>query len=355
MNRRIARAGLLLAVCAGWLPGLPDTVWGACAMERERPGQTGWFIRHLGADCSEAERTAQAVKSDEVLSALKAGRGVGLDGIVLAGDLLFDAVPAVAGSDIPQTLQDVMPAGPVRRLAGPLLLTHSIVRGAIGTRTEKGYLVIQGGVTATGTTFEQLADFSRTVFAGPADFSGASFQSQAFFIEARFAKPARFERTAFGPHTRFHKAVLADSAVFQDAFFAGLAEFLEVTFKKDTNFSQAVFKMGTGFSGSRFQGTLDMSGAVFEREAFFTFTEFDGDAAFRGVMFKGTTDFSDARFQGADDFARTVFTVEPRFARVKTSGERTSKKWLSDPLVLYGLAGLLLAASLLLVWRLRRQ
>ena len=360
--RLVVALALVAAASLGWPgEGAVPSAWGACAMEREHPDQTGWFIRHLDSDCSMADREAQAVQADDVLAALTAGKGVALDGVVVAGDLLFDAMPAVpAGTvaDPPPVFQELIQAGQIRtmrRLAGPLTIANSTVRGAFGSRAASDYLIIQGPVTASGTTFERLVDFSRTVFMGPAEFSGSTFQAQAFFIEARFAQAARFEQVVFGPHTRFHKAVFAGPGTFHAAAFNGLAEFLEVMFLSDANFSKAAFSMGTGFSGSRFKGRLDASGAVFEREAFFTFTEFEQDAVFRGAAFKGTTDFSDAHFKGMDDFSRAVFTVEPRFTRVQTSGARSSPGLSSDPRVLYGLAGILLVATLLLAWRMRQQ
>lgn len=365
MSHNWARAVLVLWVSALYSGGgggvFGISAWAACTMERERPGQTDRFIRHLGSECSEAERAAQAIKAEEVLAALEAGKGVDLAGVVLTGDLLFDALPPVAVetiADAPPVFLDLVEAAQlttVRHLGGSLTMTNSLIRGAIGSRTAKDYLVIQEGVVATGTTFEQPADFSRTVFLGSVDLSGSVFAAQAFFIAARFAQPVRFEQTSFGPHTRFHKAVLSDTAIFRGAAFNGLAELLEVVFARDADFSRTKFRLGSGFSGSRFRGRLDMSEAVFEREAFFTFTEFEQDAVFRGGLFKGTADFSDARFQGADDFSRAMFTVEPRFVRVNSSGAKPLHGLLSNPRALYGLAGLFLTVSFFLVWHIRRQ
>lgn len=358
---RMGRGAVLAVMAAGaWLNGWEaPQAQSACVLERERPDQPMMFVRHLGSECTERERAAQAIKAEDVIAALKAGRGVDIDGAMIAGDLFFDALPPVkaeAISNQPSLLRDALRAQQiteVRRLAGPLAITHSVVRGTIGTRLKAGYVVVQGPVTLTGTTFERLADFSRMVFLGPVDCSEAVFLSQAFFIQALFAQPARFEKTAFGLHSRFHRSVFSGPVSFLRAGFSGLAEFLEVTFEKEASFSRAYFKMGTGFSGSRFGGILDFSEALFEREAFFTFAVFEQDAYFRRSTFRGTADFSDAQFKGIDDFSKVMFDVQPSFARVKASGARPAPGSLQDPRMLYGIAAILAVFTVVFLWSMR--
>jgi len=334
---------------------------GACVMERKRPDQSAAFVRHLGPECTEPERDAQAVKAEEVLAAMKSGKGVDIAGAMIVGDLFFDLLPLVkaeAVSNQPALVRDALRTQQiteVRRLAGPIAITHSVVRGTIGTRIKDGYVVVQGPVALTGTTFERTADFSRMIFLGPVDCSEAVFLSQVFFIQTLFAQPARFEKTAFGPHSRFHRSVFGESASFLRAGFNGLAEFLEVTFAKEASFSRAYFKMGTGFSGSRFGGILDFSEALFDREAFFTFTVFDQDAYFRRSTFRGTADFSDAQFKGIDDFSKVMFDVQPNFARVKASGARPSPWSLQDPRMMYGIAALLALFTLAFLLSMRKR
>ncbi len=360
---RLGRGAVLTVVVVGaWLNGweVPQAQ-SACVLERERPDQPMMFVRHLGSECTEQEREAQAVKADEVFAALKNGKGVDIDGATIVGDLFFDALPPVkaeAISNQPSLLRNALRAqqiAEVRRLAGPIAITHSVVRGTIGTRLKDGYVVVQGPVTLTGTTFERTADFSRMVFLGPVDCSEAVFLSQAFFIQALFAQPARFEKTAFGPHSRFHRSVFGESASFLRSGFNGLAEFLEVTFEKEASFSRTYFKMGTGFSGSRFGGILDFSEALFEREAFFTFTVFERDAYFRRSTFRGTADFSDAQFKGIDDFSKVMFDVQPSFARTKASGARSSPGSLQDPRMMYGIAAILAVFTVLFLLSMRTR
>lgn len=362
-----ARGALvLIAVTLGvWLSGL--AIWdvvpalGACAMERERADQAAVFIRRLSEACTEQERDAQAIKAEEVAAALASGRGVEIAGAVIVGDLLFDALPPVKPETIPglpAAVRDalrVQQLAEVRRLAGPVTITRSVMRGIVGSRLKDAYLIAQGPVTLTGTTFERTTDFSRTVFLGPVDGSEAVFLSPALFVQARFAQPVRFEKTAFGPHSRFHRSVFSEPVSFLRAGFNGLAEFLEVTFEKEASFSRTYFKMGTGFSGSRFGGVLDFSEAVFEREAFFTFTIFEQDAYFRRATFRGTADFSDAQFKGVDDFSKVMFDAQPNFSRVKAGEPSRAPGGLQDPRVLYGIAGILAVFTLVFLWAMRKS
>jgi hypothetical protein len=360
---RLGRGTMLaaVAVCA-WLNGREaPQAQSACVLERERPDQPTLFVRHFGSGCTERERAAQAIKAEDVIAALKAGKEVAIDGATIIGDLFFDTLPLVkadAISDQPSLLRDALRAqqiAEVRRLAGPVTITRSAISGAVGTRLKEGYVVVQGPVTLTGTTFERMVDFSRMAFLGPVDCSEAVFLSQSFFIQALFAQPVRFEKTAFGPHSRFHRSVFGESASFLRAGFNGLAEFLEVTFEKEASFSRTYFKMGTGFSGSRFGGILDFSEALFEREAFFTFTVFERDAYFRRSTFRGTADFSDAQFKGIDDFSKVMFDVQPSFARVQASGERLSPGGLQNPRVMYGIAAVLAFFTLVFLLSMRTR
>jgi uncharacterized protein YjbI with pentapeptide repeats len=354
-------AAPIAAVIGAWLIGWDaPPAHGACVMERERAGRPV-FVRHLGPACTEQEREAHAVRADEVVAALKQRKGVEISGALIVGDLLFDALPPVRVEAVPDLSAAVRDRlrdrgiAEVRRLAGPVSITRSVIRGAIGTKLKNEPVIVQGPVDLTGTTFERAADFSRTVFLGPVDGSDAVFLSQALFVQAQFTQPVRFEKTAFGPHCRFHRSVFNGSVSFLRAGFNGLSEFLEVTFEKEASFSRAYFKMGTGFSGSRFMGVLDFSEAVFEREAFFSFTVFEQDAYFRRATFRGAADFSDARFNGLDDFSKVMFDAQPNFSRMKAGGVRRAPGGLQDPRIMYGIAAVLAAFTIFFLWSLRRQ
>lgn len=345
--------GLLAA--APFLAPMPAS--GACRMEQEEPGAPV-LVRHLGPDCSDEERAALAIPAETVLSALKAGRGVDLVGVVVAGDLALDQLVPVSAATIagtaPPALRDRLQRErlvEVRVINGPVTIRDSRVRGRLATNLSTGLLVVAGPLVMAGTTFEHTVDLSFTAFLGPVDCSGAVLLGEGFFVRALFEGPARFERTSFGPHTRFHRSVFVQEADFREAGFKGLSEFLEIRFEKGAAFSRASFAMGTGFSGSRFDGPLDFSGARFEREAFFLFTEFQQDATFRRARFHGRADFSDARFEARDDFADVLFDMDPGFERTKVSRVPIRPKGLRDPRVLYVVAAGLFALTLfLLLW-----
>lgn len=347
LGRTVVLAMVLLLVPAPW-----TLARGACTVDRGT-GASAPLTRHFGPDCTPQEREAQAVTAEELLGALKAGRGLDLERAVVTGDLALDQLPRLAPEAVfklPLPIQDVIPVEDVREvrvIAGPVTIKDSLVRGAIKTQLTTGLLVINGPVTMTGTTFERTLDLSHTLFGGPVDLSHAVLLQEGFFIRAWFGSGARFEETAFGRHTRFHRASFAGPVTFRRSGFNGLAEFLEVQFQQDAQFGRTYFKLGTGFSGSRFGGMLDFSEARFDREAFFTFTLFAKDAYFRRATFVGTADFSDAEFRGLDDFSKVLFSAEPRFTRTKLVGSRPFPHGLQDPRIMYGIVA---ALMLFLVW-----
>lgn len=345
---------------ATWFLLLPGSLaWGNCSVDRGSGGPAAPLTRHLGRDCTEQERMAEAISADEILAALKAGRAVDLDRAVVVGDLSLDQVPPLARPisgklrSLPSRIQETVQTlglRDARLIAGPVAIRDSLVKGAIKTNIKAGLIAIEGPVTLTGTTFEQTFDLSRVAFGAPVDASRATWLKEAFFIHAWFAQGARFEASVFGVHSRFHKATFMGPATFHGADFNGLAEFLEVQFERDARFSQARFRLGTGFSGSRFWNLADFSDARFDREAFFTFTVFAKDATFRRTTFGTVTDFSDAEFRGVDEFSEAVFPSDPRFTRAKQSVPRPKSQIWQDPRLIYAVvAGLILLGALFML------
>lgn len=355
--RMLLRAWLVAtAVCLSPLP--------ASAACTEEPAPTGENVlwKHLGKDCSDRERIQRAVTGEEILAALNVGKGIDLAGVVVAGDVILDALPTQPMEKLAGFSQSELGAirsldvSEVRLIAGALSIRDSDVKGTLATKLKDGYLVIRGPVTLTGTTFEQPVDFSQTLFLEPVDGADSIFLREAYFISGRFLQPVRFANTAFGPHSRFHRAHFYDAVNFQQAGFSGLSEFLEVTFDKDVNLSRTSFKQGTGFSGARFRALLDFSEAVFDREAFFTFTVFEGDAYFRRATFRSVADFSDAEFKGVDDFAKVLFEQTPRFVRVKRPAEGARPLGLQNPNIQLAITlSLLLFSALLVVYLMKSR
>jgi hypothetical protein len=323
---------------AGFLLIAVPPAWAECTVVRESAGERKLFLRHLNPDCSKVERVAHAIEAREVLAALKAGKGVSLDHVVLVGDLLVTQLPAVPLASVPvahQTAAMLSQAGvkEVRLIGGPLIIQNSIVDGVIDTQrkpdmTEHQILadrvIIQGPVSFKGSTFTKDVDLSKTVFLEPVDSSETVYLGDALFLSCIFTKATTFEKTAFSGNTRFYQSIFQAPVTFLRAGFSGLTNFLSVTFEKEASFSRAYFKMGTGFSGSRFEGISDFSEAVFEKAVFFMHAVFQADAYFRRATFRGEVNFTDAAFKAKDDFAKVFYKQEPNFTRTTFGAPRST-------------------------------
>ena len=326
-----------------------------CQIENSAPGPGVAVTRHLGADCTEQEREAQAVEAAQLLQAFREGKGIDLSGVVIQGDLSLDTLPV---GPLPSQLEGTkeLQGLDVRVIPGSMIIINSVVRGAIRHGSTQGLLVVKGPVTFSGTRFEQAVDLSRGVFIQPVTLSGAVFLRESYFVQDRFLRGMDAEKTAFGPHTRFHRSLFQGPVTFQQSEFNGLAEFLEVVFEKNVNLSRTFFKLGTGFSGSHFQDLVDFSGASFEREAFFTFTQFDGDAYFRHATFRSTADFSDASFKGQDDFSKAVFEKGSEFTRVVRSSAGRASQGFDNQTVQYAIIfSLVVPIALVIMYLIRSR
>ena len=325
----------------------PASLSAGCLVSDAVPGAQGRFTVHLDAACTPAEREAHAVDASALLTALKRGETVDLNGVLIRGDVVLDTLPVVTA---PPALDGIL--GPqekeVRVIAGAVSIVNSIVQGRILHRSPEGTLVFSGPVTFTGTTFQQMVDLSRAVFTQPVLLSGAVFLAEGYFVQGRFLREVTGEKTAFGRHTRFHRSRFEGPVTFEQSGFSGLAEFLEVRFDRDANFARTYFKLGTGFSGAQFSGLTDFSDALFDGDAFFTFTQFDGDAFFRRVTFRAVADFDDAQFNGREDFSKAFFEKGPQFARAKGSGN-SQALGIENPQIQYAITLSLLVFSAVLI------
>ncbi len=344
-----------------WSMAVPAPVRGAdCVMAKGIEGPGTPFVRHLGPDCPERDREAQAVAAADLLAAIRDGRDLDLEGVAVTGDLAFEALPEVPITQVPPlpaALQEVIKGRGVqtaRVIKGAMTITRALVHGAIKTNLRSGLLVALKPLDFSGTRFEQTVDWSQGAFLGPVEFSGAVFLREAFFLNGIFTQKAAFDQAAFGIHSRFHHAQFLGPASFVRAGFSGLAEFLEVGFAADASFARTYFKQGTGFSGSRFSGMLDFSEALFEQDAFFTFTVFEQDAYFRRATFRRMADFSDADFRRLGDFSKVLFEQAPVMTRTKLAQSQAGAGGLDDPRTLYVIAALLAVFTIAVLVFLRR-
>lgn len=335
-------------------PQTPAALAG-CLDEEHGGGGQGLFRIHLSAGCTEAEREARAIDASQVLEAIKLGQPVDLSGVVLRGDLAFDALPVNPNPPVLEGMTSPQ-AKEVRIVAGAFSIVNSTVRGTIRHQSPQGILLFRGPVTFSGTTFEQLVDLSRSVFTQPVILSGTIFLRESYFVQGEFLREVSAEKTAFGPHTRFHRSQFHGPVTFQQSGFSGLAEFLEVGFDRDANLSRTYFKSGTGFSGSQFKGLADFSEALFEGDAFFTFTRFDGDAFFRRATFRATADFDDAQFNAREDFSKVFFEKGPQFSRAKRSSPAPAMTGIENPQIQYVITlSLLLFSAVLIAYLIRSR
>jgi len=347
MHRLLVLLVVLLA-----LPG--PVAWAACQVEREVAGEPALFVRHVSPDCSQSERAAQAVTAQEILQALKAGKGLSIRNAVVSGDLLLTQLPAVpvASVALPDSVRAVLAQASVmevRVIHGPFSIRDSVVEGLVDTQLKPDMVehrmlgdmvVIQGPMTFRGTTFRKAVDLSRTVFLGPVESDQVVFLGDALFLSCVFDQPATFEKTAFGGSVRYYQTRFHEPVTFLRAGFNGLTNFLSVTFRKEASFSRAYFKMGTGFSGSRFEGISDFSESLFEQSAFFTHAVFVADTYFRRATFRGEVNFSDADFKAKDDFSKVFYQEAPNFTRAKFAAPR-SVVGFDNPVFLAAAAGAL--------------
>jgi hypothetical protein len=331
----------------------------SCELSADHKSQASVYVRHLGSDCSAQEREQQAVAAQDLLQALKAGRGLDLQGVVVTGDLSLDALPIASEEQVrglPVAVREWLAqqgTQEIRLVQGGIAIRDSTVRGSTTHHSRQGYLLIEGAVTMTGTKFEGSQDWSRVIFLEPVNWSGTVFSREGFFVQDRFWRDAAFDRTRFNVQSRFHRTVFQEAASFREATFNGLAELLEVTFRGPAHFTGSRFMQGSGFSGSHFHSEADFSRSLFEREVYFMFTVFDQLALFRGAVFRSLNSYADAEFNGTGDFSTTVFEQTPEFTRTTFKGERLlpsndSASWLVYlPVYLVAAVGLIFTLLIL--------
>jgi len=297
---------------------------------------------HLEGPCLPTDQRAWAVKGADVLEALKAGKNLDFQGVLVAGDIMLDQLPVQPVAEIPNIPVDIQERlhqrgfETARVIQGALTFRGSRFEQVLATNLVNGALVILGEVNIAGTTFLQSVDFSKIIFAKPLVFKNVKVEYEGFFIGAHFEQAVDFSHTIFGTHSRFHKAVFRGPVMFVEVEFEGVAEFLEVEFQQAANFSQAKFLSGTGFSGSVFHGPVDFSGVRTKQEIYFRFSEFKERVSFRRGQFQSVVDFSNSHFEGEHDFSEAEFAVQPEFmasnisVQVPISGSRFNQQsqWL---------------------------
>ena len=333
----------------------------ACRIDNSKVSSSDILRQHVVGSCSLEGRTALALPAKSLLEALKAGKSLDLQGVVVTGDVMLEQLPRQPID------QGTLPSQEVRRMLnqrgvkelriipGSLIIRDSIFQGNLATNLRDGALVILGGIDMSGTAFQKSVDFSRTIFLGPSNFSEVTIQFEGFFINSYFTQDATFSKTSFGTHTRFHKAYFGGKVKFDHATFNGIAELLEVIVEKDAGFLRTSFMMGTGFSGALFRGPVNFSHSMFEREGYFRFTTFERTATFSGARFREIVDFTNANFHDSSDFSGVLFEKLPDFSGTDVDIQNQQFGVFQDQRVQWGLWTVFLVFFLFFLWRLRHR
>ena len=301
------------------ISGVASNAWACRVLEPPAHAVDTLWV-HLEGLCFSADQREWAIKGADVLEALKDGKNLDLQGVLVVDDVLLDQLPLQSIADKPHIPAHITARfhqekrDSVRVIAGAITIRDSQFEKVFATNLVNDPLVILGEVLVTGTTFLESVDFSKIIFAKSFVFSNVNVEHEGFFIGAQFEEAVDFSHTNFGTHSRFHKAVFRAPVTFAEVAFQGVAEFLEVEFQQTANFSNATFDSGTGFSGSVFHGPVDFSGVTVKREIYFRFSEFTQQVSFRQAHFQSVVDFSNSRFLGDHDFSEAEFAVQPEFA-----------------------------------------
>ena len=340
----------------GWVSAVEG-----CRLDNSTTPSPGIFRHHVVGTCSSEDRAGLALPAKSVLEALKAGKSLDLQGVVVTGDVRLEQLPSQPTDQVTLSSQEVrrmldrVGIEEVRIIPGSLNIRDSFFQGNLATNLRNGSLVILGAIDMSGTTFQQSVDFSRTIFLGPVNFSGMTVQFEGFFINAYFTQDATFSQTSFGTHTRFHKAYFGGNAIFDHAAFNGISEFLEMVVEQETDFRETSFMMGTGFSGSLFRGPVNFSYSRFAREGYFRFTTFERAANFSEARFHELVDFTNADFQDSSNFHGVSFNKPPDFSGTDVDIQNRPLGVLQDRRVQWGILATFLVFFVFFLSRLRNS
>src|SRR5215475_12363029 len=147
--------GLLLLYCGPTI----EVAAGECRVESA--SSQGLFKTHLSVECTKSERESRAIDAAALLAALKRGQTIDLKGVVIRGNLTFDALPV---SSNPPVIEGVIAREDkeIRVITGSVSIQNSIIQGTVVHRSSEGMLVFSGPVTFAETIFEQTVDLSRS-------------------------------------------------------------------------------------------------------------------------------------------------------------------------------------------------
>lgn len=171
-----------------------------------------------------------------------------------------------------------------------------------------------------GSSFFDVANFSKSTFAGKFDASDTIFHGTATCNGSKFFGSADFSRSNFAGRDDASNANFVD---FSDTKFNGTANFSGANFSSFTLFPKAIFSGEAKFDGDTIFGRLTIffdtnfsdeaqfHGSTFISEAWFDGAIFSHDANFSEVVFGDIIRFSDCIFKRRSKFVNSAFQKHP--------------------------------------------
>ena len=143
-------------VCIGFVllcGPLMDPAAAECLIEGS--GSQGLFKTHLSPGCTKIERESRAIDAGALMAALKQGQTIDLEGVVIRGNLTFEALPV---SSNPPVIDGVISREDkdIRVVTGGVSIVNSTVQGTMLHRSVASTLVFRAPVRFAGTTFEEV-------------------------------------------------------------------------------------------------------------------------------------------------------------------------------------------------------
>lgn len=239
-------------------------------------------------------------------------------------------------------------------------ISNSLIKGKLNLSSanlskieESGLKIVRSQITIENSRFEEVVDFSNTLFEneieflnctfGMADFNKSHFKQdvdfgrstfgECDFSEVVFYKKAdfreiysfksNFENSIFNGHTlfgdstlvwtKFHHVIFTNLSSFQFVTFRGSGDFRKSTFSKSTNFQHVNFDNYVDFTDSTFNGSTQFYVVNFGSDAVFTNTTFNGLTKFISSNFDDYVDFTDSTFNGSTQFYSANFGSDTDF------------------------------------------
>lgn len=194
----------------------------------------------------------------------------------------------------------------------------------------KGYgdrLIVESEIIIKNSTFNNVIDFSNTIFTKNIYFKGTNFSSGINSNNSIYNGNVTFDYTNFNDKVSINRVNFSNNISFNsanfsnDAFFHNTklhnADFRLATFHNNAEFSHAEFFNVTNFNDVNFFGNANFNFLTTYGDTFFNSVEFHDIASFRKVKFFGNVNFEDTIFSKKAYFNNGNFRKYADFSRAK--------------------------------------